>query len=132
MFIGHTHKNFLSLFVFWEIFFFLYSFLHLVWTNFIRSHVQLIYIVLLQCFIRHTCYFLSFSLVILLKKFCTVLLHRKFSYFGQFYIYIFAILLYHFLTTMFIRYTCYFLSLSLVILLKKFFVQFYFIANLVI
>ena len=41
--------------------------------------------------------FLSFSLVILQKKFCTVLPYRKFSYFVQFYIFTLAILLYNFL-----------------------------------
>ena len=49
-------------------------------------------------FIRHTCYFLSLSLVILQKTiFCTVLLYRKFSYLVHIYIFTLAIILYHFL-----------------------------------
>ena len=66
-----TRTNFLSFFLCILIGknFFCTVFLHLVQTNYIGLHVQFIYIVLPQCFIRHTCYFLSFSLVILQKKF---------------------------------------------------------------
>ena len=48
---------------------FFYIFLHLVQTSFIGSHVQFIYIGLPQFLIRHTCYSLRFSLLILQKKF---------------------------------------------------------------
>ena len=76
MFIGHTFKIssfFLCLFIgnffLYRFFHIFLHFLHLVQTIFIVSLVQFIYIGLLQCFIRHTCYSSRFSLVILQKKF---------------------------------------------------------------
>ena len=58
-----------SSFVFLQKKLFLYSSFTFSLTSFIGSHVQFIYIGILQCFIRHTCYSLRFSLVILQKTF---------------------------------------------------------------
>ena len=59
MFIGHTCK---FLCIFKKTIFVQFSFyVNCVQTNFIVSHVQLIYIVFTTMFIRHTCFFLSFS-----------------------------------------------------------------------